>query len=574
MAIFRRFFGNAGSNAAGYAIGAAVHPTLRPLTQQVVNETWPRFPFVPLTPEQAAAAVERGEMSYADAQDEALLSGTNTSRFRIVERLAGLAPSTEQLLSLRRRGAINDERLHKGLIQGNVRSEWSDALMKLSEQLLSTGELANMVVQGVLTEAAATELAGLVGVVPANFHRLVQLAGSPIGGHEALDLWNRGDIAEADVDRALRQSHLKPEWVEPFKALKRYLPSVSDYVRFAVREVFSPDIRRRYGLDDDFPQQFADLAAQRGLSPDDAKAYWAAHWELPSIEQGYRMRWRGIIDDEGLATLLRTKDVMPFWRDKLEKVANLVPGRIDLRRFYSVGLITEQEVFEGYKALGYNDQHARWQTDFAKRGSNASAKEATAANLRAEYEGLFIDRTTLLAGLKDLGYAEHDAEILADLGDAARVKKYRDAVVTATYKAYLGHDVLAGRARILLGDVGIGSEAATELLKLWDAELSVARKQLTPAQIASRFRRATLSRDDALAELEDHGYSVEDAAALLGLAAPELTVAQIQAAYKAGNLTRDEAIGQLRAEGYSEAQAVELVDTAVPPPTPPPAGTG
>lgn len=572
MAIFRRFFGNAASNAAGYAIGSAVHPTLRPLTQEVVNETWQLHPNVPLTPEQAAAAVERGEMSYADAADEGKRSGLNADRFRIVERLAGLAPSTEQLLSLRRRGAINDDRLHKGLIQGNVRSEWSDALMKLSEQLLSSGELANMVVQGVLTEPAASELAGLVGIAPDNFHRLVQVAGSPIGGHEALDLWNRGDIAETDVDRALRQSHLKPEWITPFKALRRYLPSVSDYVRFAVREVFSPDIRRQYGLDDDFPQQFADLAAQRGLEVDDAHAYWAAHWELPSIEQGYRMRWRGIIDDGQLDTLLRTKDVMPFWRGKLKDVANLVPGRIDLRRFYSAGLISEQEVFAGYKALGYNDQHARWQTDFAKRGSNATAKEATAANLRAEYEGLFIDRATLLAGLADLGYSDHDASMLADLGDAARVKKYRDAVVTATYKAYLAHDILPARARVLLGEVGIGEEAATELLRLWDAELSVARKLLTPAQIASRFRRATLNRDQALTELEDQGYTPDDAAALLGLAAPILTVQQIQAAYKAGQITRDIAVQQLRDEGYSEAQAGELVDTAVPPPSTPPTG--
>lgn len=565
MARFGRFFGNAASNSAGFAIGSAVHPTLRPLTQELANETWGRFPFVPLTPEQAAAAVERGEMLYPEARDEAKLSGINQERFRVIERLAGLAPSTEQLLALRRRHAIDAGRLHDGLVQGNVRSEWADELMKLSEQLLSSGELANMVVQGVLEQPVAAGLAALVGVSAENFDRMVKVTGSPIGGHEALDLWNRKDIEEGDVDRALRQSHLKPEWVEPFKKLRRVLPSVSDLVRFAVREVFSKDIRDQYGLDDDFPPVFAERAAERGLSEEDAKAYWAAHWELPSITQGYHMLWRKIIEPKDLETLLRTKDVMPFWRQKLQDAAYLVPGRIDLRRFLAAKVINETEVFEGYKALGYNDKHARWQTDFAKATLHGAAKEATASNLRAEFEGLFISRAELISGLRALGYDAHDAEMLADLGDAARVKKWRDEYVTAIEKAFLSHSLQEAEARADLGKAGISPEAIDHAITLWALQLGVARKGLTPAQIARAYQRTTLKLAPALDALADLGYTPEAAQALLGLAAPLLTATQIQAAYKAGTIDRATAVTQLLAEGYTDAQAAELVDTAVPP---------
>lgn len=523
MARFGRFFGQAASNSAGFAIGSAVHPTLRPLTQELANETWGRFPFVPLTPEQAAAAVERGEMLYGDAEDEAKLSGINSKRFKLIERLAGLAPSTEQALALRRRGAITKDELHRALVQGNVRSEWADALVKLSEQLLSSGELANMVVQGILSQGAAAELAALNGVSAENFDRLVKVTGSPIGGHEALDLWNRGDIAEADVDRALRQSHLKPEWVDPFKKLARYLPTVSDLVRFAVREVFTPVIRTQYGLDQEFPQVFAERTAERGLSEEDAAAYWAAHWELPSITQGYRMRWRGIIDDAGLDTLLRTKDVMPFWREKLKQAANLVPGRIDLRRFYTAGVITEAQVYEGYLKLGYTPEVARWQTDFAKRGSAATAKDATASNLRAEYEGLHITRPELLTRLEALGYSHAEAEDLADLGDYARVKKYRDAVMVAVYKAYVGHELQSAEARAKLIEDRITPDAADELLKLWALELSISRKTLTDAQVVAAYRRTTLSAADATAELVSRGFTPEDAALRLGIGSPPVT---------------------------------------------------
>lgn len=565
MSLFRRFFGNAASNSAGFAIGAAVHPTLRPLTQELANETWVRFPNIPLTPEQAAAAVERGEMLYAAAEDEAALTGTNAKRFKIIERLAGLAPSTEQLLTMRRRGAIDAKRMQKGFIQGNVRSEWADALAALAEVLLTPGEIARLTALDFITTDQGKALAAQIGVEPVNFDRLVQLAGDSPATDRLLTLWNRGEISETDVNRGLQQSGLRSEWFSAIKALRKHLPSPSDAIRFSVKDVFDTQVRARFGLDADFPQSFLPLAAQLGIDEEQARWYWAAHWRNVSPTQLYRMLHRGEITDDDLDAGLKVADYSPFWRDKLKQIAYLVPGRIDLRRFYAAGIITEDEVFAGYKKLGYTDQVARWQTDFAKKGVSSTAKDLTAANLRAEYEGSFIDRAALLDGLDKLGYDHAEAQMYANLGDAARVKKYREAVITAIYKAYLAHELRAAEAKAKLTENGIASEAQDELLRLWNLELSVSRKQLTPTQITASYRRGTISAQDAVAELELRGYTTIDAHRLLDLALPQLNVKQIEDAFVAGIITRAEAMTQLAGLGYTTEQANELLDTVAPP---------
>jgi hypothetical protein len=61
VAIWSRFFGNAASSAAGFGIGAAVSPALRPITQEVANQTWQQYPNRPLSAQDAAEAVVRDD---------------------------------------------------------------------------------------------------------------------------------------------------------------------------------------------------------------------------------------------------------------------------------------------------------------------------------------------------------------------------------------------------------------------------------------------------------------------------------------------------------------------------------
>lgn len=245
MAIWSRFFGNAASSAAGFGIGAAVSPALRPITQEVANETWQRYPNRPLSPADAAEAVIRGLMDEGDAANEASMSGYNGERFATFEGLAGQPPGAEQLL----------------------------------------------------------------------------------------ELWNRGALSEDRVNDGLRQSRLRPEWVGPVKALRNVLVPVSDLIRMAVREVFTPALRDSLDLDADYPAALTAKAAQLGLSEEDARNFWAAHWDLPSATQMAEMMFRGELSEAQFEDGLRALDYAPTWRKKLSTILRPIPGLSDMVRF-------------------------------------------------------------------------------------------------------------------------------------------------------------------------------------------------------------------------------------------------
>src|SRR2546428_136762 len=86
---------------------------------------------------------------------------------------------------------------------------------------LSPEELATATVQGAMSKKEAAAEAELSGISGPRFDALFHINGNPIAPEQALDLWNRGEINEGDVGKALLQSRLKPEWVDTFKLLRR-----------------------------------------------------------------------------------------------------------------------------------------------------------------------------------------------------------------------------------------------------------------------------------------------------------------------------------------------------------------
>jgi len=199
------------------------------------------------------------------------------------------------------------------------------------------------------------------------------------------------------------------------------VPSPSDLVRFAVREVYTPEIIEKYGQMQELPPKFLEEAEKVGMSEEYAKAYWAAHWELPSASQGYEMLWRlspdmvdffreriksmGLdpekvkfsLDD--MRTLLRTLDVMPYWRDKLIAISYAPLTRVDLRRMWDVALISEKELYMRYRELGYSPKDAQLLTLFTKA-------YIIQRDLRAMYSKGWIDENGVRLKLKEIGIPE------------------------------------------------------------------------------------------------------------------------------------------------------------------------
>jgi hypothetical protein len=177
--------------------------------------------------------------------------------------------------------------------------------------------------------------------------------------------------------------------------------------------------------------------------------------------------------------------------------------------------LTEAQVkeilhFEGWEPTLAAQVAAKWAA-----GTGAAGKAETRAELADEYQGGYISEAEYRDALTKLGYQGHDLELEVHLADARRIKKYREKVVAAIEKAYLAHHLTDPEAITRLAQVGVTGEAATLLLPLWQLERDVKTKELTAAQIRSAYRKATLTVEQAMAELADRGYSVADATTYL-----------------------------------------------------------
>jgi hypothetical protein len=177
-----------------------------------VATKWLDTVHIPLSPADVALAVLRGNMPMAEAVGVAAQWGLTQTDFNVVIDNTGEPPATEQLLEAHRRGFIDDARLVKGILQSRIRNEWVDVIKDLAFVPITTADAVNAVVQNHLTQAQGEAIANQNGLEPGNFNTLVETAGSPLSRTEMEELYNRGEVTQAQVYQALSESRLKPKY--------------------------------------------------------------------------------------------------------------------------------------------------------------------------------------------------------------------------------------------------------------------------------------------------------------------------------------------------------------------------
>lgn len=200
----------------GLALGGAQAAAISRL-DELSQDAWAATPHRRLTPPTLAEMVVKNVITLDQGAAEAAFSGMRRDRFEDLVRATGNPPGSGELLTLWRRRKISDDEIHTGLRQGYLKDEWSSFIMDLRHDPLALGEAVQAAVQNHLSYDAAAEYADMNGVARDVFDIMFANAGNPPGPGEVLDLWNRGDLTEAEVDQALRESRLKDKWIEPLK---------------------------------------------------------------------------------------------------------------------------------------------------------------------------------------------------------------------------------------------------------------------------------------------------------------------------------------------------------------------
>jgi len=304
--------------------------------------------------------------------------------YKIWDWLSYQKLTTEQVQELFRRGAFDTADTDREL----SRLGWHALDGQMIKYLAHTLPNPMIIAQGLLLQNETTESIlesiGKAGIRPAYDQIYLDAVMTKPASEDIVAYELRRDPSLSNLDTELRRIGIHPNYNDLYKELAYQIPPVADIITMAVREAFTPEIARRFGQYQDLPPEFVEWVGKKGLSKDWAERYWAAHWSLPSPQQGFEMLHRGVIGEADVNMLMRALDIMPFWRDKLIQIAYRPLSRVDVRRMFALGVLDVSGVRRAYTDIGYNDYNADLMTQFTIRYTEGIKERSEAAKIKTE----------------------------------------------------------------------------------------------------------------------------------------------------------------------------------------------
>lgn len=349
---------------------------------------------------------------------------------RISQLFAGIIqpnlPDPFTLVTLRWRGKISEETFYALMRANGFSRENADLLYQSQERVLDAGALVSAKWRGIIDELKFYEEMEKIGFTREN--------------------------------------------AELYEKVMQYFPSPSDLIRFAIREVYTPEIVEKYRMLEDLPPKFLEEAAKAGIPEEQAKRYWAAHWNLPSLSEGFEMFHRGVITEEELKTLMRALDIMPGWRDKLIQIAYTPYTRVDIRRMYACGVLSREDVKKAYKDLGYDDEKAEKLTEFTVRYEAREEIKAASEPIIAALRAKEISPDEAFQQLKSIGMNDEQALLtvqreVAKMENAER-EKWVEVLSDLYVRGVLPYDQFVDN----LGKLNLSADAIEQIIAFADLE--------------------------------------------------------------------------------------------------------
>ncbi len=320
----------------------------------------------------------------------------------------------------------------------------------------------------------------------------------------------RHDPELSDLPAKLRRLGIHDEYTDVYKTLAYEIPPIADIITMAVREAFSPAIASRFGQYEDYPDELTEWAQKKGMTKEWAQRYWAAHWSLPSPQQGFEMLHRGIIDTAELNMLLRALDVMPFWRDKLTAMAYRPLTRVDVRRMYREGVLDERGVYEAYLDNGYAPDNAEKMTEFTVKYVLSQQAKFTSTDVVAAYTKRMIQSSEARSLLSDLGISGNNISYIISTADYKRKWALTDAKIKGIRNLYKRYVYDENKTRGELLKLNLPAQQVDVLMEQWWYEdKTEPTANYTLAQTLKFTKAGFITESRARQELRELGYDDE-----------------------------------------------------------------
>lgn len=521
--------------------------------------------------------------------------------------------STEEALHLFRTGVIDRQRFIKALTRNGFHNAGKQFAIEHSTNLMSPEQAIALYNQGDMpwTEVEKRFLAN--GIIRPSEMELIYKISNYTPPVESVRQYLKGNFTRQDMrDGFVRNGIVRSGDQEAHEIAAQSDPSPTDLVRFALREVWDRNVVARFGYDEEFdsipefkwwmkvggygdspqpvnsnqnPYTAPILAEQRdadgnliqpAIQLDSwARAYWRAHWDLPSPTQGYQFlhrlrpnrmaRYRELIpgvqsfDISDLRLLLKTADYPKPFRDRLAAISYHTITRVDLRRLYDQGIINEDEVYEQNLDAGYNPTDARYLTNWIIRDKRnrklKKQREREGNRTKRLFKMGVISEHTAIERLALLGMTGNEAAAEIESIKVDTEEEGINAALKALHRQFLRWDIDREEADYRLRRIGILDSARIPMLDRWEQERESTGRRATAAQIARWVVRGLMPMQVAYKRLVAMGYERGDAARIARQAGLDEEI-QVARANKAIAQTEKE---QIRAAEQEIAAMMKIV---------------
>jgi len=317
----------------------------------------------------------------------------------------------------------------------------------------------------------------------------------------------RGLLTDAQTYESMRELGFTDTRSKNIIKSWEVIPGPQDLFYMVAKEAFEEDAIQMMGLDDEFPAGQIEWLKKQGISEDWAKKYWYAHWDQPSIGQGFEMLQRGVIGWDELDMLFRTVEIPPYWRKKLTQIAYNPIGRVDLRRINKAQVIKDDELATYYEKMGYSPENAvimaRWTVEY-----NADEdKQLAKGQIIDAYDKKAITRSDTAELLAGLNYGDVQIEFMLTMADYKENIDLQTEMIADIKDRFLENLIDKNSAELSLNKLNISGQRISVLLSRWETLAYKNRKLPSKTDLDKFYKAGIINADTYSIEMDKLGYS-------------------------------------------------------------------
>ncbi len=343
---------------------------------------------------------------------------------------------------------------------------------------------------------------------------------------EVTALWRRGIIDTVEHTQAIRGLGFTDQDSAPrYRELSLQLPPSTDIVRMMVRDVADTTIPFWPAADKLFQKKYSgklkEWGEQQGMQDEVMKFLWRAHFILPAPSQLYTFyhRYRHQKDlwptkdpDTDIRNTLIQQDILPDWIDLYIRTSFRPINRVDTRRAFTIGAMTEKQLAQAYTNQGYDDANVKILVDFTKRLRLQTLSQTPQAR---SYRDGGLTRAEASAALQTGHIPASDIDDALDRARDLRRAKIRIQCGKAIERRFLLGEIDDKQAKAEL--VGQGHEPidADDLVEGFKCKKAARGKTIPATTLCGWVDDGIINGGEMLDRLLNLGYDVNDASNLV-----------------------------------------------------------